>query len=142
MNEKTRIALKGIVFALLALTLLLFSATLLLKGNWLAGAPIVLIALVIALFGAKFVKGRYELMKNKIPQEDERTDRIMKKAGYYAFLANIWVLLGLMWYAGTGVEEYGYPEILPRHVAAAGILASAVIFGVLYVYFGRKGDFE
>ncbi len=140
MNEKLSVLLKGTVFALVALTMLLFSAMLFLKGSSLYSMLIAIIAVVIILFGAKFVKGRYELVRNGIPQEDERTDRVMKNAGYYAFLGTIWVLLGLMWYAGTGVEDHGFPGILPRHVAAVGIVASAVMFGTFYLYFSRKED--
>jgi len=139
MNEKNRMTLKAVVFGLVVLSFLLFSLMLFSNGNESSGVMALLVAVIVALFGAKFLKGRYELVKKGIVQEDERTDRVMKNAGYYTFLAMIWVLLGLMWYAGTGVEEMGFPGILPRHVAAVGMLASAVLFGVFYLYFDKFG---
>ncbi len=135
MKDKNRVIIAAVVTLLVILTALIFSGNLLRNGKF----PDILlptgILIILMLFIVPFVKRRYFDVKQGYPYEDERSKKILMKASTQAFTLSIWWLLILMWYADTGA-------LIPRHVAAAGIVGMALLFGFCYFYYSRKGDVE
>lgn len=140
MKDKVRLALVTVVAAAVAVTMVLFSLTIGLKGRTLeAFAP--LITAVVLAVGIIWILGRErEKIKKGLPMEDERSKRVKERAGFYAFIAGVWFNLGLLWYNSLIVEEFGVPELITRHALSASILAMAIFFFIFWWYFNRKGE--
>lgn len=140
MKDKVRLALVTVVAAAVAVTMVLFSLTIGLKGRTLeAFAP--LITAVVLAVGIIWILGRErEKIKKGLPMEDERSKRVKERAGFYAFIAGVWFNLGLLWYNSLIVEEFGVPELITRHALSASILAMAIFFFIFWWYLNRKGE--
>ncbi len=141
-KNKTRIVLAATITLLVILTSLLWMTTLIAKGKSIDSILPGGIAVLIALFMIPFIKRRYFDVKKGYPHEDERSKKILLHATAKAFSLSIWWMLALMFYTGMGVEEHGFPELIPRHVAAAGIIGMAIIFAISYFYVNWRGETE
>jgi len=138
-SERTQTLMCIAVSAAVVATFLVLAVPYWLKGDFFGAVATGLIALFLLVGLFWFIKRERQRMKERLPKDDEMSRRVKEKAGYYAFLASIWTTLGLMWYAGTGVEEFGFPAILPRHVAALALAIVAVLWALFWAYFHHRG---
>ncbi len=141
-KDKIRVLVVVMVTLLLASTLVIYAVTLVKQGKSVGALFPGIIFMVVLVFMVPFLKRRYFDVKKGYPFEDEMSNKILLNATSKAFTLSIYWMLALMVYTGIGVEEYGYPELIPRHVAVAGILGMAVIFGLSYAYVSWKGVVE
>ena len=100
--------------------------------------PIILLIIVAAAM--YFVVRRVKAARAGLPAEDELSKKAMQKAGYYAYLASIWIALGTSWFNTIIQEELGWTGLDVGHAVAIFILLPALIFLGLAVYFNRKGS--
>lgn len=135
MKDKMRVFLAAIMTLLVILTVLFFAGILVIKGKITETILPVGILLLLVVFMIPFVKRRYFDVKQGYPYEDERSRKILMKSSAQAFTLSIWWMLALMWYADSGA-------LIPRHVAAAGIVGMALLFGLCYLYYNRESDVE
>ena len=138
---KRKLIVQGIVFALLILTALLMGAMSFHNGNIMDAGIGLLVAVLFGVFAAKFMKDQHENMERGMPQEDERSERIKQKAGYYTFLISIYMLLAIGAYSDMSLENPGLPQIMDISQAtglAIGLMA--LTFGMCWWYFNSKGD--
>lgn len=138
---KRRLMAQGIVFAALVLTGLVFAAVLFSKGRMQEAVIGFLVSILLGAFAVKFLKDQHESVKKGIPQEDERSERVKQKAGYYTFLISIYMLLAIGYYSDVSSENPGLPAI--RDISQATGIAigfMALTFGICWWYFNRKGD--
>ncbi len=141
MKNRNKILLAGAITVLVVASLLLFASTLLAKGKI---QEIILpggILLIVVMFMIPFIKRRILDVKKGYPYEDERSKKIITLASARAFTLSIWWLLALMWYADFA-QESSWPELIPRHVAAAGIVGMAALFALSYLYTSWRGEVE
>jgi len=96
------------------------------------GALPPIIAGMILVFMIPFLKRFNDVIKG-MPDADERIKAMERDASAMAFTLSIWWMLALMFYAGNAAEN-GWPELIPRHVAAAGILGMGILFGISYLH--------
>lgn len=97
--------------------------------------PIIIFIVFLAIY---LMIKRTKAYKAGLPFEDELARKVQWKAGYYTFLATIYVALGTAWYADA-LEEAGTP--LPaRYAAYIIMLASVIVYFTFYLYLNRKGD--
>ena len=99
------------------------------------------VALTVIIFALTFVKRRYSDMKEGFAFEDERSKKILNKSAANSYYISLYWMLALMWYADLAPGS-GYPELIPRHVALAGILGMALLFALNYLYVSRKEELE
>lgn len=139
--RKGGVILLAIIFSAVVLTGVLYSAMNLKDGRTEESAIGFLVSLLLGIFAVKFVRDREESVRKGIPLEDERSERIKQKAGYYAFLVSLYLLIAIGYYSDLSLEYPGLPAIRDisqaTGIAIAGI---ALVFGVCWWRFSRKGD--
>ena len=141
MKGKRRLIILGIAFAAVVLTGLLLSATLFSKGRVEEASLGFLAALLLGAFAVKFLKDQNENIEKGFPREDERSERIKQKAGYYTFLITVYLLLAIGYYSDMASENPNLPMM--RDISQATGLTiglMALTFGISWWYFSRKGD--
>lgn len=105
------------------------------NGKKNEGIGIAVVALVIAAFGFKMIKDKYGSIKHGEPLKDERSRKLEIKAAAYAFYIGIYWLLGL----SIAIDNFGL-SIPAGSVPNVGIAGMAIIFGLAYWYFSKKGE--
>ncbi len=116
---------------------------------WLANAEFNLISLasfgiitVIVGLAAWILWRRATSIKSGLPAEDELSKKIMHKAGYYAFLASIYIVLFVGIFEDLIAKLFGLSALEVHHATGTIILLSAISFMVAYFYLSRKGNVE
>lgn len=140
-KDKMRVTLVGIITVLVILTALLLAFTLLAKGRTIETILPFGIILLVALFMIPFVKQRLLDVRAGYPPEDERSKKILVHASAKAYTLSIWWMLALMWYTELS-QDSTMPELIPRHVAGAGIVGMAILFGLSYLWTNWRGVAE
>ena len=136
-QDKLRVWSVGIVALLVISTLILFSITIFKKGNTLVAISSVIIAVVILIFAISFLKRQYSAVKKGFPFHDERSNKVMMLAGYKAFLISIWWILAIGWMSEGWINFRD-----PSQATGMGIIGMAIIFGLCWLYYNRKGDLK
>ena len=88
------------------------------------------IALTLVLLGLAGIWTMWDSHRSGQPLADEMTKRLNHKAGYYSWIATIYIALFVGWIID------GVPGAAPRHGATAVLLLSALTYFV--VLFGLK----
>ena len=90
-----------------------------------------IIALLIVAGAVWFVKENITNIRKGLPTRDERSERINHRAGYYGFIAAIWIALGAAFLSEEGI-------ILPDQVYAVVILGAVLVFVLSYIILARR----
>ncbi|MFH0971677.1 MAG: hypothetical protein V1835_03865 [Candidatus Micrarchaeota archaeon] len=141
MDAKRRLIVQGFLFGAVVLTGMVFAAASLKNGKVLEAGMGILIAVLLGAFAVRYLKTNYEDASKGIPREDERSERIKQKAGYYSFMITLYVLLAIGYFSEMGVENPGLPafrDISQATSVAVGLMA--LTFGISWWYFNSKGD--
>jgi uncharacterized membrane protein len=72
-----------------------------------------------------------------LPFQDERSKRVMEKAGSNSFIVMIYLLLALSLYI-----DYGTVSLLPTDIIGIAILGGSVSFLVFWVFFHRRASLD
>lgn len=134
-NNKKRLLLMTLVFVLLSIGIIFWGVFDYLKTSKKEGIAVVAIALIIIIFGLKLIKSRYESVKRGEPFKDERSRKLETKAAALAFYIGIYWLLAI----GFAIDTFklGIPA---SSVPSLGLAGMAIIFGLAYWYFSKKGE--
>ncbi len=125
----------GTISMLVILSLFLWIGTIWSKGH-IENATIVAIpAVIIAILAIWVFVRSYRSVKGGFPIEDERSTRVMDKAMAKAYLISIWLLLAIGWVSDDLIEFRDISQAM-----GAGIIGMAIIFGLCWLYYNRKGD--
>lgn len=139
MKEKIRIKAGFLVSALVVITLamwMLSSSSV--DYGMLIIFPILIVIVVMAVW---VVNTKAKNVRKGLPSRDELSDKVMHRAGYYTYLATIWIALGTQWY-NDFASDLGWFVLDASRTVEVIILLSAVLFFGLYFYFNRKGNIE
>lgn len=90
-------------------------------------ASIILIAVVFAYKGIKSVR-------SGLPLQDEYTRSVAYRAGYFAWIATIYLALLVGWF----IDDV--PGMMPRHGATATMLSSIIAYFIIYLILSKRGD--
>ncbi|MFC1647916.1 hypothetical protein ACFL1B_00495 [Nanoarchaeota archaeon] len=137
-TDKTRIIATGILALLLFSTFVLFAITVFRKGQIIESAVSLIIGIIVLVALIVFLKRQYTDIKKGFPFHDERSNKVMILAGNKAFLISIWWILIIGWASSNGWMQFRDVS----QATGAGILGMAVIFGLCWLYYNRKGDIE
>ena len=99
-------------------------------GGAISGSIIALIILIFAFF--VFTRGSKDV-KQGYPLEDERSKRVMEKAMALAFLATLYLLLGIGWLSEDIIK---FRDVSQATGAAIG--GMAILFAIFWLYFNKK----
>ncbi|MBN2251363.1 MAG: hypothetical protein JW724_04745 [Candidatus Altiarchaeota archaeon] len=132
MKNKNKVLASVLVFALVIVSALTLFAIFSGKGMLYESASALVLALIVLFFAVLYLKGGLADARRGMPFQDERTKNILLHAGSKAFTLSIWWLLALMYFADK-------MDIIPRHVAAAGILGMALLFFTSWLWYDRRG---
>ncbi|MFH1788883.1 MAG: hypothetical protein ABH834_05850 [Candidatus Altiarchaeota archaeon] len=134
MNTKLRIIL---------VTVLVLSVTAMLgayvKNVWpLSKAELLstTIAVTIVLIGITAVISMMHSVKTNQPLHDEMTKKLAYKAGYYAWIATIYIALAVGWF----IDDI--PGMMPRHGSTAVLMLSALTYFIILGILKIRGDVE
>ena len=78
-------------------------------------------------------------VKSGLPVDDELSQRVKERAGYLTCLITIYFVLGLMFYHGFLVEDYGFPGLLVRHAMMLILVFMIAVFGLSWYVINRRG---
>ena len=134
MNTKLKIILVAALILGVTITMGLY-----LKSAWPPnGAELMStgIALVVVLVGIGVVASMLHSVKTSQPLEDEMTKRLAHKAGYYAWMATIYIALAVGWF----IDDV--PDMMPRHGATATMLLSVVTYFIILGVLKIRGNTE
>jgi len=134
MKDKIGIVL-GLVVTLLVLVTLAFY---IINAGTIGLTDLASLAIVIILvLAASYVIwDRAKNIRKGLPAKDERLINISYKAGYYGFIAAIWIAVG----APLIYDILFNYELEGHFVTAIVVLASGFVFVVSYLYLYRKGN--
>lgn len=94
------------------------------------------VASTLVLTGLAAVLSMWNSMKTGQPLKDEMTVRLAHKAGYYAWIATIYIALAVGWV----IDDI--PGMAPRHGSTAVLLLSAITYFIILAALKFKGDYE
>ncbi len=137
-KDKTRIISVGILTLLLFSTFVLFAVTVFRKGQIIESGVSLIIGIIVLVALIIFLKRQYTDIKKGFPFHDERSNKVMLLTGNRAFLISIWWILIIGWGSSNG--WFQFEDV--SQATGAGILGMAVIFGLCWVYYNRKGNIE
>ena len=89
-------------------------------------------ALTLAVSAAFVIRDRMKSVKRGLPAEDEMSKRGIEKAGYYSYLASVYIALGIGFFSDD-------LQITVSQATGAIILFSAIIFIGLAIYYRKRG---
>lgn len=134
-NDPRAFLIMSIVLTLLILSIVLWGAFDYLNTGKKEGIGIIFVGLIIALFGFKLLKDKYKSLKRGESLKDERSRKLEIKAAAYAFYIGIYWLLAL-----SIIIDYFKVDIPARSVPSVGLAGMAILFGLAYWYFSKKGE--
>jgi hypothetical protein len=134
-NDKKALLLLIIIFVIFVVGIIFWGVFDYLNTNKKEGIGVFVIALIIAAFGFKMLRDKYKSVKRGEPLKDERSRKLTIKAAAYAFYIGIYWLLGMS--IIIGAFKIGIPA---SSVPNVGIGGMAIIFGLAYWYFNKKGE--
>jgi len=132
MKDRLRIFGSVALFALVFMSMLLLYGIISGKGMLYESAVWLVLGVIVLTFGVIYLRGGLKEVKNGLPFQDERTKKISLHAGSKSFELSIWWMLALMYIANE-------IDIIPRHVAAAGILGMALLFFLSWTWYDTRG---
>ena len=100
------------------------------------------IALVLVIAATYVVFTRFKSYKAGLKPEDEMSKKAMHKAGYYAFLATIYIALGIGFFEDLIAKWFKIPVLEASQATGLVILLGSVVFIALAIYFTRTGVSE
>ena len=142
MDDKTRFKTLVVTTAIVTVGVLSFLLFVLLNDpefEEFSLAMLAIAAVVIVLPLVLMLKVRKDLRKG-IPLVDERGKAVKIKAGYYAFLTTIYVVLGFMYYDFIMVQVLEEPSLIPTEYF---LVLDFIIIGIYIVFwwwFSTKGE--
>ncbi len=98
--------------------------------------PAVAIITVLLLNISRLSKG----VRSGLPLKDEMSERIKERAGYLTLMVTLYFVLGLMFYHGFLVEDYGFPGLVVRHAMMVTLIFMLGSFGLIWLVLNRKGN--
>jgi hypothetical protein len=136
MKNRRPFILLLIIIILIAITFLLWIIQdIIIKGMTTSSLIMIGAAIILLVFAIYAVRKVYINSKSGFPYKDERTRKIESKAGAVAFYVGIYWLLAI----GIAIDAFKL-NIPASSVPGLGILGMAVIFGLSYWHFSRKGE--
>ena len=103
---------------------------------------IIPLVLVLAIVAAWVALKRGKEIKAGFNPDDELSKMAGWKAGYHAYLASIWVAVGMMWLNIFLTETFNTPEFTPGIFIGAIVILPGLVFLGLAIYFKGKGNVE
>ena len=132
MNDKFKIVLGFFILAMVIATILMWVLNAEMNLFLLATMGIITVIIVLA---AWILLRKATAIKAGLPAEDELSKKVTHKAGYYAYVASMWVLIGAM------LGNMLLPEPLQsEHVIPAVVLISGAVFVLSAWRFMTKGN--
>jgi len=138
-KDRTGIIAGFVVSALVLATLVLYVTNM--GSINLFESLSILIILFLVISATWILVDKTRNMRAGLPAKDEMTVRLAHKAGYYTYLASIYIALALMWYSNS-LEESRGAGLDAGQVGGAIILLSAIVFMGSYFYLSHKGAVE
>jgi hypothetical protein len=107
-------------------------------------SELLMIGIVIAIvgFAVIIVLRNIKALRQGLPSEDEMTKRITHKSGYYAFIAAIWITLGVSWSDVLWKEDLGGAGLTLGQASAIIIVLTGLVFVLSYLYLSRSGNVD
>jgi uncharacterized membrane protein len=104
--------------------------------------PVILIvnAVLVVLVGLLFVWKVQKEKKSGYPVNDERTMKINGKAAIGTYYINLAFMVSLALFIIFGTECFDLPEPDAGWAIIAIMLVSGISYGLLTLYYSRKGD--
>ena len=104
--------------------------------------PIILIAnaVLIILVGVLVIWKIHKDKKSGYPIQDERTAKINGKAAIGTYYISLAFMISLNLFIIFGKEFLDLPELEAGWAVIAIMLVSGISYGLLTVYYNRKGD--
>ena len=94
------------------------------------------IAIIIVVLGLAGTLSMWNSMRTGQPLKDEMTVKLNHKAGYYAWIATIYIALAVGWV----IDDI--PGMAPRHGSTAVLLLSVLAYFIILGVLKFRGDFE
>lgn len=77
-------------------------------------------------------------VKSGLPLNDEMSESIKNRAGYLAFMVTLYFVLGMMFYHGFLVEDYGFPGLVVRHAMMVVLIFMMGAFGLIWFFMSKE----
>ncbi len=142
MDEKSKIQMLTVATVLVTVGVLAFLVILVLMeplaGEF--GLLMLLIAAVVVLLPIVLLMKVKRDLKQGFPLVDERGATIKRKAGHYAFMAAIYIILGFMYYDFIFVQVFEAPSLSPTEYFLALDMVLVGVYVAFWWWFTRKGD--
>lgn len=140
MNEKLAIVLGIGLSASVVVAFLFFMGV---AGN-IDSIEYIYFALIITLVAGTIVLliKKTRDLKRGLPVGDELSKMVVWKAGYYTYLATIYIAVSILWYNGLIGDIFGFTALSAEKTIGVIVLSSGVVFLGLSFYFNKKGDIE
>jgi len=103
-------------------------------GLLMLAAAAILVILPLALL----LKVRRDVIKG-IPLEDERGRAVKEKAGYYTFMATIYIVLAFLYYDFFFVEVFNTPSLSPTEYFLVLDMVILTVYLAFWWQFSRRG---
>ena len=134
MNAKNKIVFTAIVILAATATIGLW-----VKNAWPLSLQAVLgvaVASTLVLTGLAALLSMWNSMRTGQPLKDELTVKLAHKAGYYAWMATIYIALAVGWVADD------IPGLAPRYASTAVLLLSVLAYFIILGVLKVRGDFQ
>jgi hypothetical protein len=126
----------------LALLMAAFSLFFSMPGGSLWLITSIAIAMAVALVAIVAASEKVTSMKTGLPLDDELSRKATWKAGYYAFVAGLWLATGIMFANLAMMEFFKLPSLEFRYAFEAMVIVPGLTFVVLAMWFKKKGNMD
>lgn len=142
MDDRSRYRLIFATSVMVTVGVLAFLLLITLSEPWEGDAllPILIIGAIVVLLPIVLLLKTRREVKEGIPLVDERGRVVRMRAGYYAFMATIYIVLAFMYYDFIFVDVLEAPALSPTEYF---LVLDFMILGVYLVFwwwFSKKGD--
>ncbi|MBN2330648.1 MAG: hypothetical protein JXC85_02435 [Candidatus Aenigmarchaeota archaeon] len=144
MKDKTRLFWMKLFGVTLIAVIFVFLASLFIVESREGGFDTILLITLVPAAAIIFIllanlKRLSRGVKSGLPIDDELSQRVKERAGYLTCLITIYFVLGLMFYHGFLVEDFGFPGLVVRHAMMVILIFIIAVFGLVWYLINRRG---
>jgi len=139
-KDKTRLMLMAAITLTVSATTVIYGYMIFLRNEINLGSLIAIsILLIVIVFMIFFVMRRYKDIKQGMPLEDERSNKVVTKAAAQSFYVSLYWLLAISWFESFFAQKlFGGQHLDAGQAVGGGIAGMAVIFFIFWWYYNKQ----
>jgi len=139
-KDKKRLFFMGLLSTIVFLTVILLAIMEIKNGKITFGSIFsIIIPLILIVFMVFFITRKYRDLKQGMPLEDERSEKVINQAAKSSFYVTLYWLLAISFFENFFAGLIGQETLEASQVTGGGIAGMAIMFFAFWLYYNKKG---